>query len=101
MSYTKTMKQLSKQARLDLRLAPVVKDLLQRAASAENKNVSDFVADHMFSVSKKVLLDQRIFAMNDQDWHQFNTALDREDNSNSSLEALFSRESITTSDLST
>lgn len=93
------MQSVAKSARLDLRLAPVVKDLVQRAAKIENKTVSDFISDHIQGAAKQVLLDQRIFTLNDEDFQHFTDALDRADTSNNKLSALFSRNPVASSDV--
>ena len=92
------MQHIAKSARLDLRLSPMVKDLVQRAARIENKTISDFIADRIQKAAEQVLLDQRVFAMNDADFQHFTTALNKEDTANNKLNALFARRPVAISD---
>ena len=62
--------------RLEVRLSPTAKQLLQRAALAENKTVSAFVLDSGLSAAAEALADRREFLLNTKQYQSFVAALD-------------------------
>lgn len=69
--------QHAKTERIDVRASGQVKALLQEAAKASHKNVSEFLLDAGIAMAHETLAEQRLFALNDEQWEQFQTALDR------------------------
>lgn len=72
-----TASQLSKSERIDVRASSAVKQLLQEAARASHKNVSEFLLDAGVSAAIQALADRRQFALDDDAWRAFQAALDR------------------------
>jgi uncharacterized protein (DUF1778 family) len=54
-----------------------VKALLQEAARACHKNVSEFLLDAGITAAAQALADRRQFALDDAQWQAFQAALDR------------------------
>ncbi len=67
----------SKTERIDVRASTVVKQLLQDAARASHKNVSEFLLDAGVTAAAQTLADRRQFVLNDAKWQAFQQALDR------------------------
>ena len=63
--------------RIEVRTTPSVKALLQRAASASHKNVTEFLLDAGLSVAEDTLANRRLFRLDDQQWQAFQDLLDR------------------------
>lgn len=68
---------LAKTERIDVRASASVKQLLQEAARACHKNVSEFLLDAGVTAATQALADRRQFVLDDTQWQQFQDALDR------------------------
>jgi len=68
--------QLSKTERIDIRASAQVKALLQEAAKAAHKNVSEFLLDAGIAAANETLADQRHFFLTHEQWTAFQAALD-------------------------
>ena len=68
---------LSKTERIDVRASTPVKQLLQEAARACHKNVSEFLLDAGVTAAAQTLADRRQFVLDDTQWQAFQEALDR------------------------
>jgi uncharacterized protein (DUF1778 family) len=67
----------SKTDRIDVRTSGPVKQLLQEAARACHKNVSEFLLDAGVTAANQTLADRRRFELDDAQWQAFQAALDR------------------------
>ncbi len=67
----------SKTERIDVRASGSVKQLLQEAARACHKNVSEFLLDAGVTAANQALADRRHFELDDKSWKEFQLALDR------------------------
>ena len=63
--------------RIEVRTTPSVKALLQRAASASHKNVTEFLLDAGLSAAEDTLANRRLFRLDDEQWQAFQDVLDR------------------------
>ena len=63
--------------RLGLRTTPAQAALIQRAAEATRKSVSEFVLSSVCEKAEQTLLDQRLFMVDEQTWLAFQDALER------------------------
>ena len=63
--------------RIEVRTTPSVKALLQRAASASHKNVTEFLLDAGLSVAEDTLANRHLFRLDDEQWQAFQDLLDR------------------------
>lgn len=68
---------LSKTERIDVRASSAVKQLLQDAARACHKNVSEFLLDAGVIAANQALADRRHLVLTDDQWQAFQHALDR------------------------
>ncbi|MFN8589750.1 MAG: DUF1778 domain-containing protein [Burkholderiaceae bacterium] len=68
---------LSKTERIDVRASAPVKLLLQDAARACHKNVSEFLLDAGVTAAAQALADRRQFNLDEAQWRAFQAALDR------------------------
>ena len=68
---------LSKTERIDVRASSSVKLLLQEAARACHKNVSEFLLDAGVLAANQALADRRHFVLDESQWQAFEQALDR------------------------
>ena len=68
---------LSKTERIDVRASSAVKLLLQEAARACHKNVSEFLLDAGVLAANQALADRRHFVLDEAQWQAFEQALDR------------------------
>ncbi len=66
----------SKTERIDVRASTLVKQLLQEAARASHKNVSEFLLDAGVTAAAQTLADRRQFVLNEEQWQAFQEALD-------------------------
>jgi uncharacterized protein (DUF1778 family) len=66
----------SKTQRVDLRISPAAKQLIQSAAQAQDKTVSEFLIDSGLASAAETLADRRLFILDDAKWAEFQTALD-------------------------
>lgn len=67
----------SKTERIDVRTSASAKQLLQEAARACHKNVSEFLLDAGVTAAAQMLADRRQFALGETKWQAFQAALDR------------------------
>ena len=74
-SQTKTER--TKIERIDVRASLPIKILLQDAARARRKNVSDFLLEAGIAAAHETLAEQRLFLLDDEQWQKFQELLDR------------------------
>ena len=66
----------SKSERIDIRTTPSVKRVLQDAAAAKNKTVTEFMLDTALVEAAELRANQRLFTFNKAQWKAFTAALD-------------------------
>lgn len=66
-----------KSERIDIRTTIAAKLLLQQAAAASHKNVSEFLLENGLLAAEQTLADRRLFVLDDEQWQAFQSALDR------------------------
>ena len=62
--------------KLDLRLTPTAKQVLQTAAAANARSVSEFVLESALARAEELLPDRRRFGLGAEQWAAFQAALD-------------------------
>jgi uncharacterized protein (DUF1778 family) len=62
--------------KLDLRLSPEAKRILQTAAEAAHRSVSEFVLESALTRAEETLPDRRHFGLSAEQWSAFVAALD-------------------------
>jgi uncharacterized protein (DUF1778 family) len=65
-----------KDERIDLRVSRSAKTLLQRAAAARQKSVTEFVLESGLAAAAEALADRRHFAVDSAQWNAFVAMLD-------------------------
>ncbi len=66
----------AKSERIDVRASLPVKQLLQEAARASHKNVSEFLLEAGISAANQALADRQRFKLSEEQWAEFQRALD-------------------------
>ena len=65
----------TKTQRVDLRISPAAKQMIQAAAQAQDKTISEFLLDSGLASAAETLADRRLFILDDEQWAAFETAL--------------------------
>ncbi|MDD5263072.1 MAG: DUF1778 domain-containing protein [Methylacidiphilales bacterium] len=66
-----------KTERIDIRANASVKHILQEAARASHKNLSDYLIENGLAAAEQALADRRLFTLDSQQWKKFQSILDR------------------------
>ena len=77
-----------KTERIDVRASLPIKTLLQNAAKARHKNVSEFLLEAGVTAAQETLAEQRLFLLDDEQWQKFQELLDRPVQNKPALKAL-------------
>ena len=83
-----------KEDRLELRLRPTERALLDQAAQARSMTTSAFVLSHATSAAQNVLADRTRFVLSAKHWDAFVSLVDRDEQPMSDLAAFLARPSI-------
>ena len=78
----------AKSERIDIRTTPSVKRVLQDAAAAKNKTVTEFMLDVALTEAAELRANQRLFTFDNEQWQAFADALDAPTRPRPRLEAL-------------
>ena len=84
----------SRSVRIDIRISPEAKRLLQEAASVRHKTVSEFVLDSALYAAEETVLERRHFRLNAQQWAAFMAALEAPPKPHARLERLLKEPSV-------
>ena len=85
---------IRKDERIDLRLSGPAKAMLQRAAAARHKTVSEFGLDSGPAAAAETLADRREFLLDEGQWQTFLAALDAPQRLKLGLDELLSAKSV-------
>jgi len=88
------MRPETRKEKLDLRLTPSAKRLLQTAARTANRSVSEFVLESALARAEETLPDRTHFSVTGAKWQEFLDALDRPVKSHQRLERLLREPSV-------
>jgi uncharacterized protein (DUF1778 family) len=66
----------TKTQRVDLRISPAAKEMIQAAARAHDKTISEFLLDSALASAAETLADRRLFILDDTQREAFQAALD-------------------------
>lgn len=75
-------------APINIRARRPQRDLIDKAAAAVNKNRSDFMLDAACREAENVLLDKRLFILDDNQFDAFEAALQRPISAGSAIQKL-------------
>ena len=84
---------MSKTAPINMRVEPEQRALLTKAAAVLHMDRSTFILNTACQEAENVLLDQRLFYLNDEDFDAFKAALDKPVPNNEKLKDLLSEPS--------
>ncbi|MHB8122081.1 MAG: type II toxin-antitoxin system TacA family antitoxin [Desulfuromonadaceae bacterium] len=85
---------ISKTERIDVRANVTVKQLLQDAARACHKSVSEFLLDAGVTAANQALTDRQRFELDSAQWQAFQQALDRPVQSHPRMKALLTKPGV-------
>lgn len=80
--------------KLDLRVAPDAKRMLQEAARERHTSLSQFVLDSAIAAATDVLAERTRIALSSEDWAAFMAALDAPPSSHPRMERLLTEPSV-------
>lgn len=80
--------------KLDLRLTPAAKRMLQQAALAAHRSVSEFVLESALARAEETLPDRREFNLDAGQWAAFQAALDAPPRQTPRLTRLLTKPSV-------
>jgi uncharacterized protein (DUF1778 family) len=80
--------------KLDLRVAPDAKRMLQEAARERHTSLSQFVLDSAIAAATDVLAERTRVALNSEDWAAFMAALDAPPGTHPRMERLLTEPSV-------
>lgn len=84
---------MSKTAPINMRVEPSQRDLLNKAAELLNMDRTTFILNAACQEAENVLLDQRLFLVNEETFTAFEKALDKPIPNIENLKALLARKS--------
>jgi uncharacterized protein (DUF1778 family) len=88
------MPTVTRTEKLDLRLTPSAKRVLQSAATAAQRSVSEFVLESALARAEETLPDRQRFGLNADRWSAFQAALDSRARPNPRLKKLLQKPSV-------
>jgi uncharacterized protein (DUF1778 family) len=88
------MATMTRTEKLDLRLTPSAKRVLQSAAAAAQLSVSEFVLDSALARAEETLPDRQRFGLDAERWAAFQAALDAPTRRNPRLKKLLQTPSV-------
>lgn len=94
MRKTKSKTVTVKATKVQLRLRPVQKAVLVRAAELRHTSLSNFMLEHAYEAAQHVIADQVDIVMPPREWEAFCKALDAPPRSIASLKKLLTRPSV-------
>ena len=77
--------------RVDLRMTPSAKSMLQRAAAVSNNTLTEFLLDSGLNAAFNTLADRRVFELDEKKWNEFMAALAMPPKKNPRLRELLTR----------
>ena len=80
--------------KLDIRVTPEAKSLLQQAAESRHKSVSEFVLDSAIGAAEDVLKERNVILLDAERWDAFLAALDAPPRRHPRLERLLQEASV-------
>ncbi|WP_051949403.1 DUF1778 domain-containing protein [Methylosinus sp. PW1] len=79
---------------VNVRMSTTTRNLIDTAASLLGKTRSEFITESARQHAVDILLDQRLFVLNEKDFAEFEAALDRPPPPNEDLRALLKKKPL-------
>lgn len=89
----KTQSKPKADARLEARVPANILALVKRAATLEQRTVTEFVVEHLNIAAQQVLLDQTFFSIDEEKFKAFEAMMDAPMSENAALQKLLSSRS--------
>lgn len=89
----KTQPKAKADARLEARVPANVLALVKRAATLEQRTVTEFVVEHLNTAAQQVLLDQTFFSIDEENFKAFEAMMAAPMSENTALQKLLSSRS--------
>jgi len=83
----------AKETPINIRAKSSQRELIDIAAKLQSKSRTDFILEAACTKAEDVLLDQRLFLVNDEQMNAFNKAIELSFNDNKKVQALLNRKS--------
>lgn len=93
-SSAKATERPQRDSRLSLRASSYQRQLIDRAAAALDKTVTDFVLDSAAIAAEQVLADRRWFMLDEEEWARFERLIDEPIEPTSKLARLLSEATV-------
>jgi len=84
----------AKSERIEVRITPSMKALLQRAATSSHESITEFLLEAGMSAAEDALINRRLFRIDDEQWQAFQDVLDRPVTEKPRLARLMARRSV-------
>ncbi len=81
-------------AKVQLRMRPLQKDVIARAAELKQTTMTNFMVEHAFNAAQQILADQTHFYLSPEKWEEFCAALDAPPREVPELRKLLSQPSV-------
>ncbi len=65
-----------KESKVQLRMRPLQKDVIARAAALRQTTVTNFMLEHAFTAAQRIIADQTHFYLSPKKWDEFCAAMD-------------------------
>ena len=80
-------------APINIRALPIQRNLIDKAASLRNQSRSDFMLEAAYREAESVLLDQRLFLLDEKSFQAFDRILNKPVSGNQALHELLASQS--------
>lgn len=83
-----------KETKVQLRMRPLQKDVIARAAELKQTTVTNFMVEQAFQAAQQILADQTHFYLSPEKWEEFCAALDAPPKKKPRLKKLLTQPSV-------
>lgn len=83
-----------KETKVQLRMRPLQKDVISRAAELRQTTVTNFMVEQAFHAAQQILADQTHFYLSPEKWEEFCAALDAPPKKKPKLKKLLTEPSV-------
>ncbi|MGB7413755.1 MAG: DUF1778 domain-containing protein [Thermosynechococcaceae cyanobacterium] len=84
----------TKDERIQIRITPEHKEVIDKAAQLIGQNRTDFIVQSAYRVAQETLLDQTVFHLSDSGWDHFIDLLDHPSEPGEALKALMNKKAV-------
>ena len=84
----------ARSSKLDIRITPAAKQILQEAAREKHKTISEFVLDTALTAATEVLAERNHLGLTTEQWVKFQAALDAPPRSHARMKRMLTEPTI-------